>query len=86
MTLLLLLKEKFGKREVIIDALYSQLQHLPMATNQISDVKSTFENIEKILRQLESQRKILITIRYLFSRYCLSIQHRLSINLKNQRD
>ena len=44
-----LLKEKFGKREVIIDALYS------MATNRISDVKSTFENIEKILRQLESQ-------------------------------
>ena len=28
-----LLKEKFGKRKVIIDTLYSQLQHLPMATN-----------------------------------------------------
>ena len=28
-----LLKEKFGKTEIIIDALYSQLQYLPMATN-----------------------------------------------------
>ena len=52
-----LLKEKFGKREAIIDTLYSQLQHLPMVTHQISDVKSTFENIEKILRQVESQKK-----------------------------
>ena len=51
-----LLKEKFGKREVIIDAL-SQLQYLPITTNRISDVKSTFENIEKILRQLESQKE-----------------------------
>ena len=30
-----LLKKKFGKREAIIDALYSQLQHL---LHQISDV------------------------------------------------
>ena len=52
-----MLKEKFGNREVIIDTLYSQLQHLPIATNRISDIKSTFENIEKILRQLESQRE-----------------------------
>ena len=42
-----LLKEKFGKREVIIDSLHSQLQHFPMALNRISDVKSTFENNEK---------------------------------------
>ena len=52
-----LLKEKFGNREVIIDNLSSQLQHLPIATNRISDIRSTFENIEKILRQLESQRE-----------------------------
>ena len=52
-----LLKEKFGNREVINDALYSQLQHLPIATNRISDIKSTFENIKKILRQLESQKE-----------------------------
>ena len=30
-----LLKEKFGKREVIIDALYSQLQYLPIVTESV---------------------------------------------------
>ena len=68
-----LLKEKFEKRKVIIDALYSQLQHLPMATNQISDVKSTFENTEKILRQLESQKEDIdnqkILVQQILSKY-----------------
>ena len=68
-----LLKEKFGKREVIIDTLYSQLQYLPPATNQISDVKSTFENIEKILRQLESQKEDIdnqkILVQQILSKY-----------------
>ena len=40
---------------MIIETLYSKLQHLQIATNRTSDVKSTYENIEKILRQLESQ-------------------------------
>ena len=52
-----MLKERFGKGEVIIETLYLQLQHMPTATNRISDIKSTYENIEKILRQLESQRE-----------------------------
>ena len=56
-TAIKLLKEKFGKREVIIETLYSQLQHMPMATNRTGDIKSIYVNIEKILRQLESQRE-----------------------------
>ena len=52
-----LLKEKFEKREVIIDTLYSQLQHLLISTNRINDMRSKFDNTEKILRQLESQRE-----------------------------
>ncbi|XP_065891564.1 uncharacterized protein [Dysidea avara] len=56
-TAIRLLTDKFGKREVIIDTLYSQLQFLPVATNQSSDVKSTFESIEKILRQLEAVKE-----------------------------
>ena len=52
-----LLKERFGKGEVIIETLYLQLQHMPTATNRISDIKSTYENVEKILRQLESQKE-----------------------------
>ena len=37
-----LLKERFRKGEVIIETLYSQLQHMPTATNRISDIKSTY--------------------------------------------
>ena len=44
-----------------------------MATNQISDVKSTFENIEKILRQVESQKEDIVNqtilIQQILSKY-----------------
>ena len=50
-----ILEDKFGKKEAIIEALYSQLQHLPTVTNRFTEVKSTYETIERILRQLEAQ-------------------------------
>jgi len=50
-----LLKQKFGKPDSIIEMLYSKLQHLSTASQRFSDVKWTFENIKRILRQLESQ-------------------------------
>ena len=52
-----LLKEKFGRKEAIVEALYSlsQLQILPISQKRFSDVKFTYDAIEKILRQLESQ-------------------------------
>ena len=46
---------EFGKKESIIEALYSQLQHISMATNRFNDIKYTYEAIEKNLQQLESQ-------------------------------
>ena len=49
-----LLKEKFDRKEAIVEALYSQLLILP---NRFSDIKSTYDVIEKILRQLESQEE-----------------------------
>ena len=52
-----MLKDKFGKTEDIIAALYSRLQHLPQAMNWFNDIKSTYEAMEKILRQLEAQRE-----------------------------
>ena len=33
LTVVVLLKEKFGKKEAIVEALYSQLQTLPIAQN-----------------------------------------------------
>ena len=37
-----ILHDKFGKKENIIEALYSRLQHLPMATNRFSDIKHSY--------------------------------------------
>ena len=52
-----LLKEKFGNQQAIVEALYSQLQYLPVAINRFTEIKHTYEAIEKILRQLESQNE-----------------------------
>ena len=43
-----ILQEKFGKKEAIIEALYSQLQHLPTCMNQFNEIKTTYEAIECI--------------------------------------
>jgi len=52
------LKEKFGNKESIIEALYVNLQHLPTSSNRFSDIKHTYEVIERLLQQLESQGEI----------------------------
>ena len=49
-----ILKEKFGK-DSIIEMLYAKLQHLPVSSTKLIDIKYTHDNIERILRQLESQ-------------------------------
>ena len=50
-----LLKEKFGKKEAIIESLYAKLQNLPKVNNKFSEIKHTHEVIERLLRQLEAQ-------------------------------
>ena len=50
-----ILQEKFGNKESIIEALYAKLQNLSTASNKFSDIKYTYDVIEKLLRQLESQ-------------------------------
>jgi len=49
------LKDKFGKNEVIIEALYSQLQYLPLAKGHFNDIKHNYEGMETIFRQLDLQ-------------------------------
>ena len=44
-----LLKEKFGKKEAIIESLYAKLQNLPKANNKFSEIKYNHEVTEKIL-------------------------------------
>ena len=50
-----ILKEKFGKKDSIIEMLYAKLQHLPVLSTKLIDIKYTHDSIERILRQLESQ-------------------------------
>ena len=49
--------EKFGNQQTIVEALYFQLQYLPVAINRFAEIKQTYEAIEKTLRQLESQKE-----------------------------
>ena len=44
-----LLKENFGNKESIIKALYAKLQHLPTSSNRFSEIKHTYEVIERLL-------------------------------------
>ena len=50
-----LLKEKFGSRESIIETLYAKLHHLPTSPGKFNDIKYTYNRVERLLRQLESQ-------------------------------
>ena len=45
-----LLKEKFGNQQANVEALYFQLQYLPVAINRFAEIKQTYEAIEKILK------------------------------------
>ena len=50
-----LLKERFGREEVIIESLYAKLQSLPKSCNKFTKVRQTYQSIEKVLRPLEAQ-------------------------------
>ena len=50
-----LLTERFGKKEAIIELLYSKLQNLHRAGVKFGDIQCTCDEIEKVLRQLEVQ-------------------------------
>ena len=49
-----ILKEKFGKKDSIIEMLYAKLHHLSVSSAKFSDIKYTYDSIERVLRQLES--------------------------------
>lgn len=49
------LREKLGKRDAIVQSLYTALQQLSKSTNRFQNVKRTPESVEKLLRQLEAQ-------------------------------
>ena len=60
-----------------MEALYTKLQRLPTASNKFSDIKYTYEVIEKLLRQLESQGEMVnqqkMLIHQLLSKFPLEV-------------
>ena len=52
-----IIKEKFGRKDILITTLYAKLQHLPSAASSASfeDVRRIYDTCEHVLRQLENQ-------------------------------
>ena len=57
-----------------------------MATNQISNVKSTFENIEKTLMKIESQKEDIDNQKILVQQILSKYPTQVIIKLEEQRD
>ena len=82
------LQERFGNKEVIIEALYAKLQHLPTALTKFSDIKYTYDVIERLLRQLEAQGEIVnqkkMLIHQLLSKFPLEVIIKLDVKKCDQ--
>ena len=48
------LKQRFGNKQVIIDAHYHSLSHLPPATNHVASLRQCYDTLERHLRSLEA--------------------------------
>ena len=48
------LKKRFGNKQLVIDAYYHNLSHLPPATNQVSSLRQCYDTIERNLRSLKA--------------------------------
>ena len=64
-TAITLLQEKFGRKEIIIQSLYSKLHNLPKCGNKFIDIQRLGASVEKILRQLEAQGEVINSQRML---------------------
>ena len=54
-TAIALLKERYGRKEVIVESLYAKLQSLPRSCNKFTEIQKTYDCVEKTLQQLEAQ-------------------------------
>ena len=76
-TAITLLQEKFGRKEIIIQCLYSKLHNLPKCGNKFLDIQRMGESVEKILRQLEAQGELVdsqqMLIQLLLSKFPIEV-------------
>ena len=54
---LYILKKRFGNKQLVIDAYYHNLSHLPPASNQVSSLRQCYNTIERNPRSLEAIRE-----------------------------
>ena len=54
-----LLKERFGKKEAIVELLYSRLQSLSRSSMSFGQIKSTLDSVEKLLKKLREKFSVL---------------------------
>ncbi|KAH7729268.1 Zinc knuckle family protein [Aphelenchoides avenae] len=47
------LKRRFGQKDLIVHSLHTELMKIPTSNETVSNLRQTYENIERILRQLE---------------------------------
>ena len=52
-----LLREKFGRKDMIIESLYFKLQRLSKSGDKFKEVQYVSETIERLLRQLEAHQQ-----------------------------
>ena len=76
-----LLKDRFGRKEVIVESLYSKLQNLPKSGGKFREIQYVCETIEKLLRQLEAQGELIndqrTLIQQIISKYLVEVIVRL---------
>ena len=80
-----LLKEKFGKPDIIIAALYAEFTKLPACNNRFDEIQRTVESVERIFRQLEAQGESIDFQRALIQQLMAKLPFQLITKLEEQR-
>ena len=52
------LRDKYGRKDVIVESLYASFQKIPNASNESADVQHTYDATERILKQLETHEDV----------------------------
>ena len=81
-----LLQEKFGRKEAIVESLYSKLQNLQRTGNTFADIRWVSETIEKILRQFEAQGEFIDEQRALIQQIISKYPQEVIIKLEETKE
>ena len=80
------LKEKFGRQDLIVMKLYSQLMSIAVPMNKFEELKATIDYMEQLLRQLEAQGETVNAQRMLVQQLMARFPVGFLTNLAEQRN